>query len=308
MAAFYPRRDFAYGGTIYVQVAYDGAEVSRTSFRVRPLPTLLHGFVTDQFGQPLEGIAVSIPELGKTSLTNKEGNFGFGFGESDDEMMPAGRYLAVANPDMQNSAFGTTEFWLKVEAGRLNTNGFVKIPFLNPREPFRHAAGGQAKVLLAGGELDLDLSQATLSFPDGRFQGALHAQFIKIQELSYPALPAAYPSWVFAIQPAGVAVEGPVQVSFKIPTLHASHEYVNFMGERVLLVALDPEVLEIVPVGVGFVDKELKRIHSEGAMEIGRLDILGYALTAAENQTLLEQYAHGEISLAQMIGQLQAQN
>jgi hypothetical protein len=307
MAAFYPQRDFAYAGTIYVTVVYDGVELSRSIFRIRDLPTLVQGFVTDQYSQPIEGITVTIPELGKTCVTDKEGNYGFGFGEPAADMIPAGRYRAVANPGMQNSAFGSTEFWLTVVEGHLNANGFVKITYLNPDEPFRFAGHQQAQVLLAGGELTLDLSQATLSFPDGRRQGSLHAQFVEIQEVSYPAQHVAYPAWVFSLQPMGVAVEGTIHMTFSIPMLHESHEYVEFMGQRVVLVALDPDALEIVPVGVGLVDSELKTIHSEKPVAIGRLDILGYALVGEDNQAILEQYASGEISLEQMIGQLQIQ-
>jgi hypothetical protein len=40
MAAFYPQRDFAYEGTVHVKVLYDGNELSRSRFHIRPLPTL----------------------------------------------------------------------------------------------------------------------------------------------------------------------------------------------------------------------------------------------------------------------------
>jgi hypothetical protein len=261
----------------------------------------------DQFRQPLEGIEVRVSELGISARTNADGNYGFGFGQPAAAMIPAGRYRAVANPGMGNSAFGSTEFWLTVSKGRLNANGFVKVPYLNPQEPFRLAASRQAEALLASKELKLNLSQATLSYPNGRTQGMVHAQFMKIQEVSYRALPAAHPSWVFSIQPSGIQVDGTVDVTLAIPKLFDSYEYVEMLTDRVILVALDPESLEIVPVGVGLVNKEQKTVSSEKPLAVKRLDIIGYALTAMENETILQSYAQDEITLEQMIGQLQVQ-
>ena len=43
--AIYPSRDYVYGAEIYVDVNYDGVELERFSFTVRPIPTLLQGFV-----------------------------------------------------------------------------------------------------------------------------------------------------------------------------------------------------------------------------------------------------------------------
>jgi hypothetical protein len=46
-------------------------------------------------------------------------------------------------------------------------------------------------------------------------------------------------------------------------------------------------------------------VASEGAVNLQRLDYIGYALVDAEAQPILEQYAHGEINLVQMIGELE---
>jgi hypothetical protein len=215
----------------------------------------------------------------------------------------------VANPAGKNSAFGSTEFFIDVAAGRLNGAGLVKIPFLNPQEPFRLAASGQsAPVLLAGGDLVLNLADGDLTFPDGAVQGAVHAQFTQIQQAAYPATPAAYPAWVFDLQPGGIRVAGTVSVTMAIPKLFDSYDYVAGMGQWVILVALDPDSLRIVPVGVGQVDPEQMKVTSAKPIAIRRLDILGYALTGEQNQDLLEQYVNDTIGLQQMISRLQAQH
>ncbi len=308
MAAFYPEADFTYGGTVFADVSYDGKVLARSTFAVRPLPTLVQGFVTDQFQTPLEGIRISIPSLGKSALTDKEGSYNFGFGQPDSAMIPAGRYRAVANADRTNAAFGSIEFFAAIEEGRLNTLGAVTLPFLDPRTPFRHAQSRQGTPLpLDDGNLTLDLGDADLVFPDGDSRGAIHVQFTRIQDCAYQPLPAAYPSWVYAIQPGGIEVNGTVTVAMAIPKLNDSHDYVAGIGERVIIVALDPDALQIVPVGIGLVDADLNMVTSERPLAMDRLDIIGYAVTASDNQELLARYARDEITLQTLIRSLQAQ-
>ena len=95
-------------------------------------------------------------------------------------------------------------------------------------------------------------------------------------------------------------------MTFVMPPLYGSHDYVANIGERVILVGYDPDALQIVPVGVGLVDKDNNQVTSEGDVALERLDYLGYALVDVENQAILERFAIGEISLRQMIGELEA--
>jgi len=306
MAAFYPQRDFAYGATIYVNVLVNDEALSRSRFTIRPLPTFIQGFVADQFMQPISGIVIEIPELGRRAVTDGNGSYGFGFGDQAEETLPPGRYRAVINPDLGNRTFGTAERWVNVEDGRLNSVGMTLLPVLNPDEPFRHIASGQPQAILAGGEVSLALPDAVLHFPDGRDQGNVHVQLMKREQIVYPSLPSATPHWVFALQPMGVEVSGPVDLTFVMPPLYGSHDYVARVGERVLLIGYDPEALQLVPVGVGRVDTDTNKVSSEGEVALQRLDYLGYALVDAEKQVLLGRFAGGEISLRQMIGELEA--
>lgn len=308
MAAFYPQRDFGYGATVYVDVLVNNQALARTSFTVRPLPTFIQGFVADQFMQPISGISIEIPQLGRTAATDGNGSYGFGFGDKAQETIPSGRYRGVINPDLKNRTFGTVERWINAEGGRLNSVGMTLLPILNPDEPFRHIASSQqAAAVLVGGDLTLGLADAALAFPDGRDQGDVHVQFMKLAQIAYPALPSATPNWAFAVQPMGVEVSGPVALTFAMPPLYGSHDYAAHIGARVVLVGYDPAALQLVPVGVGLVDADNHKVSSEGTVTLERLDYLGYALVDTEDQAVLERFANGEISLRQMIGELEGQ-
>ncbi len=68
--AFYPAQDFVYGATVFVDVSLDRQMLDRFSSQVRPLPTLVQGFVADSLRQPLVGIEVSLPDLDRRAVAN----------------------------------------------------------------------------------------------------------------------------------------------------------------------------------------------------------------------------------------------
>jgi hypothetical protein len=304
MAAFYPARNFAFGATVYVVVGYDGQELANTTFHIRPLPTFIQGFVADQFGEKIEGLSLSIPELRRSAVSDKEGSYSFGFGDPADQTLPPGRYTVIANPGMANRRYGTTEFFVSVESGRLNEIGLNNVPVLNSEEPFRHLESGAGQVILAAGELTLELSEATLTFPDGGGAGDVHAQFLTVGEQPYGFINAAAPQWVFNLNPNAIEVSGHVGVRIKMPAMVGSYEYVGQIGERVVLVGLDARSLQLVPVGVGRVDSAARMVISEGTTSFKRLDIVGYGLVDLEKQPILEEFSKGEINLHQLINAL----
>ena len=305
MSAFYPDRTLAFGATEYVTVSYDGEELAASSFKTRPLPTFIQGFVADQFRQPLQGITVSIPDLKRTAVTDKEGSFTFGMGEAADKAIPAGRYPAIANPGLANRSFGSAQFLISVEGGRLNTAGLVPIPVLNPAEPFRHIASGEAQAILASGELTLDLSEATLGFAAGGDAGNVHTQFMEVTQIPYIYRPSAMPQWVFMSNPGGIAVSGKVGLTFKMPAMFGSHDYIDRVGDRVVLIGLDPDSLQLVPVGVGKIDTAARQVTSEGKVQLKRLDCLAYGLVDEDKQVFLESYAAGGMSLSELTMKLE---
>ena len=73
-------------------------------------------------------------------------------------------------------------------------------------------------------------------------------------------------------------------------------------------VGLDPDALQIVPVGVGSVNKGGRRIRSEGVLHMKRLDVIGFAALPPTAAKLLDNYVGGTLSLADLVAALQAGN
>jgi hypothetical protein len=267
---------------------------------------LIQGFVADQFDAPISGIQVELSDLGKKAVTNSDGSFDFGFGEPAEQAVPGGRHNLLVNPGLKNRAFGSAERWISVEEGNLNSAGVTPIPILDPNQPFRRVVSGDSQVMLAGGALILDLSNATVFFPDGNSQGDVQAQAIIAQQFAYPIVNPFAPQWAYALQPAGVEVSGAAGLSFAIPQLNGSYDYVQSLPSLVFLVGLDPVSLQLLPVGVGRIDTSSMRVVSQGPVNLKRLDYLGYAPAHANTQDILQSYVNHEISLQQMIGQVLA--
>ncbi len=301
VVAFYPVRDLAYNAEVFVDVEYNGTALARIRFQTRPLPTFVTGTVTDQFQQPVAGVEVALKELGRTAVTNRDGAFAFGFGDRADQTLPGGRFELTVNPGRKNPLYGTQSVWVNIQGNRRNTLPAVILPVLNRDVPFVPAAGRRELNLLQGA-LKLDLRDADLEFPDGQRQGDIHAQFMTFSQLPYPVEPIVLPHWMYAVQPAGVKVEGPLSVDLGVPMLNQGYDHLPPEGSYVVLLGLDSASRHIVPMGAGQVQN--KRIISAGALYYDTLDVIGYALVPATVQPLLEQYATGQADRRQLLSGL----
>lgn len=305
MVSFYPSRDYAYGGTVFVDVTYQGAELWHAKFDVRPLPTLIHGFVANQALIPLQGIEVLLTDNGRSAQSNDDGNWNFGFGDPAEQRIPPGRYRALVNPGRKNARFGTLERFIEIGEG-LGYAGTFVLPELNSAEPFRHVVSGQTTAAtLAHGDVTLDVSQAALRFPDGLPEGDVHAQFLSASQLGHTSVSGARPDWAFGVQPSGIEVEGSLTVSIELPKVDRSYAYVDKLPERVLLVGLDAKSLQIAPVGVAKLDRSAHRIQSVGVLHLQRLDYLGVS-SVGGTPALLEAYAGEQIGLSELIAGVEA--
>ena len=167
---------------------------------------------------------------------------------------------------------------------------------------FTRIQGGQANTVLAKGELVLDLSQAQLTFPNGRHSGDVHVQFMDRNPISYRAPKAVLPHWLFAVQPQGVQVSGEVAITFTMPALYGSHDYVPPDGTPVLIVGFDDAIKQIVPVGVGEVrDRQVKNI---GELRLTGLSYLGYALQRQDAQAVIREHIDGKLGFDAMVAEL----
>jgi hypothetical protein len=296
--AIYPERELAYDGEVYLDVSYDGAELSHMLFRTRALPTFINGSVIDQFSQPVEGVTVSLPALGRSTKTNRDGAFAFGYGDRYDEALPAGRYELVVNPDLKEIRFGTVRRWAAIEAGRQNRLDVTRLPLLNQEIPFVPIEG-RSSVNLLGGDLILDLNDADLQFPDQRRRGDIHLQLTEYGQFAYPIGGDHLPHWLYAGQPAGIRVEGELRIDMATPQLNRSYDYLPPDGSYVLMMGFDPVSRHIVPVGVGRV--ESYRVTSAGASHYQSLDAIGYVLQGEAAQPHLQAYVDGEIDLQALL-------
>ena len=304
IVAFYPGRDLAYGAQIYGTVTYDGAELFRWTYRNRSLPTFIIGGVVDQLQQTGAGIDVRLVELDRTTTTNEDGGFAFGFGESAEQNIPGGRYRLELNPGMAQPDYGTVTHWITVQEGRRNDIGLKRIPLLNTEVGFRLIDSGDADVVLAGGEVKLDLSDATLIFPDSRTRGAVHVQFNSTSQIAYDASELALPHWMFSFQPGGITITGEVGVDLALPELFGTTDYIPAEAPYVLMMAVDDASNLVTPVGVGVA--AAGRVTSVGKLPLTRLDYIGIAMVLPEQQALLGAFADGEMTLQQLLAELSA--
>jgi len=302
VAVFHGSRVFAYGAEIFVTVAYDGAVLERTSFKVRDLPTFMQASVVDQQGDPLRGITVSIPSAGLETTTNGNGSFSFGFDLSAENQLSGGEYEVVFNPNNRAPNYGEVRRLVSLENGYLNRIGGAVVPLLNKDISYRAIRSGEGKVLLAKGELELDVSQAQLLFPDSRASGSVHVQFTSSEAFSHASLVSIFPQWMYAIQPAGIEVEGVLGVSIKVPAYKGSFDYLVSDGFYVVMVGLDATTKQLVPVGVGYLEN---RVVTATISEQRTLDYIGYSTVAIDQKTL-QDYVNGNITMQALIAELES--
>ncbi|MCG8473331.1 MAG: immunoglobulin domain-containing protein, partial [Desulfobacterales bacterium] len=309
MIAFYPARDFAYGSTIYCRVLQtkegEKEEVHRSLFEVRSMPTLVEGFVADQFMKPLKGVTVQLEEEGLSTQTNADGYFGFGYGLSPEKNLPGGAHTLIVNPGLSNRHIGTLTQTVSLEKGLLNTLEMVRVPLLDPATPFAALLEGQSNHYQHQ-KLMLDLGNAQVTWPEGIDHESIHVQFMPLSQIPDHTLELVQPHWVYAIQPRGITCTGSVNVSMAIPEFSGSHEYLKELGSRVLLLGYDPGAKTIVPVGVGKIDSGARRIVSEGICHLKSLDYIGYCPVPVNLQPFLKDVVSGLVTMPELIGVIES--
>lgn len=303
LIAFYPSRQFGYHAEVYVDIIYDDEELGHFKFRVRQLPTLVIGGVADQFGQPLGGITISLPELGRVTKTNSDGGFAFGFQEAAGSEIPGGRYKLHINPGLETPGYGNLVRTINLQAQSKNELTLLRLAELHPGVTFQLINSGQADTSFAGDGLKLDLSNAKLFFDRGRSAGEIQYQFMPYDQLGAQVLPGTAPQWMFVAQPRGVAVEGTVGLRMTVPKLDGDYTYIPDSIRYVLIMSYNPERELIEPVGIGEILNN--QVTSIGKVELKSMDFIGYAWVHPQSQPRLKAVADGELSLQQLLGELQ---
>jgi hypothetical protein len=253
----------------------------------------------------LPEMEVRLDDLGVSTKTDGEGYFSFGFGDVSMSI-PGGHHKLVVNPKLADSRYGTILSTIATEEGRLTQLGIVRTPYLSPARPFEHVTSGQTVTLAQGGFV-VNLENATVLFPDGRPDGDVYVQPLFGLDVAYRSIPLANAILTYSVQPMGVEVIGPATVDFALPANEASLPgYVDALPPKVLLTGLDPSAMQIVPVGVGTVNRTTRRVVSD-RIELKRLDFIGIVpLNTTAYQTMLSDYATGKIGLQELVGRLMA--
>jgi hypothetical protein len=300
---FYPEKDLSFGATVFVDVAYQGTELTRFIYKVRNTPTFIKGVITDQNGVTLQGIKITLPELGIETLTDSNGTFTTGGRGTTDNTIPTGIYRLVINPEQTNTHYGISERIIKLNNGRVNGIGTLAVAGLNLDLPYRTIRSNEASNSLVNGDLVIDTRGARLQFNDGRDQGAVHVQMINYGANIFQSNSLRLsPLWVYNLQPTGINVSGSVSLKMKMPTLYGSYEYIPAENTPVLIMGQDAITLDLKPIGVGTIINNT--VVSQGELNIERLDYIGYTLVAQANYPLLQQVLDNTLSLDQLTVQL----
>ena len=302
--AFYAEKMFGFNADVYVDVLYDGNEISRSFFSVRELPTLINGAVADQFGQPLAGVEVEIPELGRKTTTNGDGGFAFGYQETGEQVIASGQYTLAINKNFTTPNLGMINTKISVQRNYGNNLERFSLQELDRNIAFQNISSGQVNNLV-GGDLILDLTEAKVLFDKGRTYGAAHMQFLPFEHIGARMWPAAMPLWLYSSQPKGVTVEGDISLTLTIPKLSGSHNYLNAESYPYVVLLgynIDQQVIE--PIGVGRVENN--KVVSVGTVNLTSLDFIGYAQVHQNLAEALISYAEGDVSIQQLKAQLQA--
>jgi hypothetical protein len=303
-AVFYAQRDMAYNADIYATVTYDGKEMARRHFKVRPRPTIIDGFVVDNMAQAVAGIEVRIVELNRTAVTNKDGAYSLGYGDSADQNLPGGKYKITVNAGLKDRRLGSYNGYINIQAGTQNKMNNIVLPLLNKNVPFSYINSGSTNII-NGNEMSLDATSASYVFIDGLNEGAIHMQFLPFGSIKQRPFKNEYtPIWAYGFQPAGIRVEGNLQIEFALPKFQGSYEYAPIEGELVILLGSNAENTSLVPIGVGETIAG-NRIRSVGATHFQILDYIAYARVTPEQRADLVAYKSGELNIENLTLRLQ---
>jgi hypothetical protein len=302
---FYPDNDVTYGATVYVGVSHLGGELSRFVYRVRENPTFISGVVFSQDQVALEGIEVALPELGISATTDPNGVYSLGADVPADRNIASGLYRILVNPGGENPAYGAIEKMVSIEQGRVNPLQTLRIPRVDTLLPYNPLASGVQSNILANGDLVIDTANAVLSFADGSRSGSVQTQLHPVTGGLYTAQhPALTPHWMFNLQPGPIQVSGEVSLQITLPALYGSYDYLPGDSVPVLIMGLDADSLEVVPIGVGTLNGRV--VTTPVPVRPERLDFIGVNLVAEEQYEDLTSYIEGDISLAQLLQRLTA--
>ena len=122
--------------------------------------------------------------------------------------------------------------------------------------------------------------------------------------LGVKALQLVTPTLTYAVQPMGVEVAGNVALQFALPPDPEGFEYTRL--PETCFWRHGSRFAQLVPVGVGLVDKQARSVRSAGVLALRRLDFVTMTPISGEAaQALLARYVAGEITLTELTSALE---
>lgn len=164
--SFHPQNAWTYGASIEAIVFVDGQQVAQTQFRVREFPTLYHGFVLDEYLEPLANVDVELVLDGHSVTTDANGMFSFGWGWSADQALKPGLHRVAFNAKGTRPDLGYLEGWLTISKGEVNTGQSFVVHSIPENARFTPLRSGQ-RFVMDEGRLVLDLESATIEYGPG---------------------------------------------------------------------------------------------------------------------------------------------
>ncbi|MCX4028262.1 hypothetical protein H0A36_06200 [Endozoicomonas sp. SM1973] len=304
--AFYSKETLSYNAQVFVTVKYKGEELYRSTFFTRSLPTFIEGGVVNAIGKSQAGVEVLIKELGRKTLTNKDGAFAFGFGDTATLAIKGGRYTLVVNPNHKVQTLGSVDIPVSIEEGRRNQLKLLQVPSLQPSIPYQYIPYGKSKISLAQGALNFDLGNGQLIFPENQ-ERRIHTQFVPGNGIVRPIHPLTGPSWVYQLQPAGITATGPIKIAMDLPKFQGSYQYLPDTAEGpyyVMLVGYNDEKNIISPVGVAEINQQKLTTLENKPVTFDRLDYIGFYMPPVSKQAVFKEYVNGNIGLELLIAEL----
>ncbi|MDP2714232.1 hypothetical protein [Rheinheimera sp.] len=304
--AFYPQQPLAYGAGVRVTVRYDGAELKRFSYRVRKLPTLVDGALADAFGEELPGIRVALKPLGRQEVSGDGGIFSFGYVGSGEQNIASGSYQLEINPGMENPAFSNLIRHISLTEGNRHDLGQFRLLPVNKDVAFTNIASGQSKAIAANGDVELNLSAASVNFGQGRTEGTVQISLIPFEAVNAKVRGNLAPLWAYAAVPQGVTVNGHITMRLKAPRLYGGYDYLPNEQEYMVLLGRPTGTDELETVGV--IRRQGNWLVSEGPVALQQLDYLSVGRVHFMLQPKMAAYAKGELALVQLQAALMATN
>ncbi|WP_052379833.1 MULTISPECIES: thrombospondin type 3 repeat-containing protein [unclassified Pseudoalteromonas] len=301
--AFYPDNGFAYGATIKVKISVSDKEMSRFSFNVKPLPTLLDGNVKDSFGASVSDIKVRLNELNRQDITDSDGTFSFGYIDTGHENIQSGDYTLEINPNRENPNFGNYIRYINIAQGKRNRLGVYSLPVINKTVPFSQVKSGQGNTTLANGDLKIDFSSANINTSQGQNTANVQFSLLETSTIGMQMSANTPALWVFAGQPQGIQITGDTPLTITAASFYGSYQYLPDDGDYLVLIGRKSNTDMLDAVGVGI--REGVNVRSIGPVHLSNLDYIGFARVHSEKQLVLQDYVQGKIGLVQLKAMLQ---